>query len=412
MEVIPLSHGLLVEQKYLKKTGLVMLITILNMTAPLSTDMYLPSFPTMTEHFAASPALLNLTLVGFFLFFAVGMLLFGPFSDRFGRRPVLITGLSIYIAASFLCAAAASIWQLILFRVVQALGAGCMVSVSTALVKDSFDGRLRGTILATIQSMSLIAPMLAPVIGAAIVQFASWRMTFVVLGGISLLSLCAALLLQEPLPPDRRYHGSIFGSLGRLFVVGRSRPFISFLGVVALVPVGFFAYIAVSSYIYVEFFGLSETAYSLFFAANAAISVLGPLTYIRFGGMVPPRTLVTACLSLAFGGGLAVLLAGRLAPIAFLLAFAPFSYSSSLLRPVAVNILLSQQETDTGSASSLINFGNTAMGSLGMVLGALPWPDFVTGLGVIIACATLLALAAWTWLLRSDIPLKGIKQVA
>ncbi len=405
-----MQQGLLAPQKRLGTAGLIALITVLNMTAPLSTDMYLPSFPTMMDEFGVTAGVLNLTLVGFFFFFAVGMLVFGPFSDRYGRKPVLVAGLALYLAASLACAGAGSIWQLILFRVIQALGAGCMVSVSTALVKDCFDGRMRGTILATIQSMSVVAPMLAPIIGAFIVQYATWRTTFLVLAGISLCSLTAALLLQEPLPPGARLRGPILGSLGRLFVVARNPSFTSLLLVVALIPAGFMAYISVSSYIYQDFFGLSETAYSLFFATNAGVSVLGPLTYIAINRKVPPRLIITGALGLALCGGLAVLLLGRTAPLAFLLSFIPYSFGSSLIRPVSTNTLLSQQDSDTGSASALINFGNTAMGSLGMVLAALPWPDFVTGLGTIAAGCALLALLGWAVLLLSSIPLRGIKE--
>lgn len=405
-----MDRGLLVQQRYLGKAGLIALITVLNMTAPLSTDMYLPSFPTMIEEFAVSARVLNLTLVGFFLFFAVGMLLFGPFSDRYGRKPVLVAGLGLYLAASLACAAAAGIGQLILFRVIQALGAGCMVSVSTALVKDSFDGRLRGTVLATIQSMSVIGPMLAPIIGAFIVQYASWRTTFLVLAGISACSLTAAMFLEEPLPPAARLRGPVLGSLTRLLVVARNPSFTSLLLIIALIPAGFMAYISVSSYIYQDFFGLSETAYSLFFATNAAASVLGPVTYIAINKRVPARAIITAALSLALLGGLAVLAVGRLAPLLFLLAFLPYSFSSSLLRPVATDTLLNQQDSDTGSASALIHFGNTAMGSLGMVAATLPWPDFVTGLGTLAAGCALLALLGWGWLLLSSIPLRGIKE--
>lgn len=405
-----MDRGLLVQQRYLGKAGLIALITVLNMTAPLSTDMYLPSFPTMIEEFAVSARVLNLTLVGFFLFFAVGMLLFGPFSDRYGRKPVLVSGLGLYLAASLACAAAAGIGQLILFRVIQALGAGCMVSVSTALVKDSFDGRLRGTVLATIQSMSVIGPMLAPIIGAFIVQYASWRTTFLVLAGISACSLTAAMFLEEPLPPAARLRGPVLGSLTRLLVVARNPSFTSLLLIIALIPAGFMAYISVSSYIYQDFFGLSETAYSLFFATNAAASVLGPVTYIAINKRVPARAIITAALSLALLGGLAVLAVGRLAPLLFLLAFLPYSFSSSLLRPVATDTLLNQQDSDTGSASALIHFGNTAMGSLGMVAATLPWPDFVTGLGTLAAGCALLALLGWGWLLLSSIPLRGIKE--
>jgi len=404
--------GLLVEQKRLGMPGLIALITVLNMTAPLSTDMYLPSFPTLIEHFDTSKTVLNYTLVGFFFFFAVGMLLFGPFSDRYGRKPVLIAGLATYVVSSLLCASATSVWQLVVYRVIQALGAGCMVSVSTALVKDCFDGQLRGTILATIQSMSVVAPVLAPNIGSFILTFASWRATFVVLSGISALLLVAACLLDEPLAPGERQRGSLLGVVTRMVAVGRNRSFTGFLSIVALLPVGFMAYIAASPYIYVEFFGLTESAYSLFFGANAAVSVLAPLTYIRLSARMQPRQMITLSLSGALCSGVAILLAGKLAPIAFLLTFMPFTFSSGLIRPLATNILLNQQETDTGSASALINFGNTVMGSLGMVLGTLSWPDVVTGLGVLTAGAAGLALVGWALFQRSGIELKGVNPAA
>ena len=95
-----MQQGLLAPQKRLGTAGLIALITVLNMTAPLSTDMYLPSFPTMMDEFGVTAGVLNLTLVGFFFFFAVGMLVFGPFSDRYGRKPVLVAGLGLYLAVS------------------------------------------------------------------------------------------------------------------------------------------------------------------------------------------------------------------------------------------------------------------------------------------------------------------------
>ena len=138
--------------------------------------------------------------------------------------------------------------------------------------------------------------------------------------------------------------------------------------------------------------------------------MLGPVTYIAINKRVPARAIITAALSLAFWAAWRCSSVGRLAPLLFLLAFLPYSFSSSLLRPVATDTLLNQQDTDTGSASALIHFGNTAMGSLGMVVATLPWPDFVTGLGTLAAGCALLALLGWGWLLLSSIPLRGIKE--
>lgn len=160
--------------------------------------------------------------------------------------------------------------------------------------------------------------------------------------------------------------------------------------------------------IYIEYFGLSKTAYSLFFATNAAASMAGPLVYIRIHGKVAPRKLITTAFSVSLCAGLSVLLLGRLRPLAFLLSFMPFSFCSSLIRPLTTSILLSQQEGDTGSASSLINFVNTAMGSVGMALGSLPWSNFVTGLGTIASSTSFLALTGWMLFQRSSLQLKGV----
>jgi DHA1 family bicyclomycin/chloramphenicol resistance-like MFS transporter len=403
-----LEHTLIIEQKDLKTTGVIFLITVLNMTAPLSTDMYMPSIPTMMAQFGASTSVLNLTLVGFFFFFAVGMLLFGPLSDKYGRKPVLIAGLSIYIFFSALCALSTSVWQLIGFRVIQGLGAGCMVSVSTALVKDLFEEKTRATVLAIIQSMTIIAPMMAPIIGAFIARYTTWRVTFWVLGAISAICLILTLRLHETLLPQARYHGKTFSSLGRLFTVAKNRSFSFFLLIVAMIPTAFMAYIAVSSYIYINYFELSETAYSLYFAVNSAVLVLGPLLYIRINHRVATRKIIPAILILAAVSGVAVLLFGRSAPLAFLLCFAPLSFCSSSIRPLATNVLLNQQDSDTGSASSLINFGNTAMGSLGMIIGTLPWSNFISGLGTIILTCALLGLAGWILFTKSGLQLKGV----
>lgn len=129
-----------IQQKYLGAKGLIVLIAVMNMFVPLSIDLYLPALPTIGTEFAATPLMVNLTLVSFFFFFAVGILLFGPVSDKYGRRKILLLGIVLYTLASGLCAFAGSIYSLIAYRIVQALGAGGMVAVSMAVVKDAFYG--------------------------------------------------------------------------------------------------------------------------------------------------------------------------------------------------------------------------------------------------------------------------------
>ena len=200
----------------MNKTFVIVLIACMNMIVPLSLDMYLPAVPHMTAAFGTTESLVNLTLVGFFFFMAVGTLLFGPLSDKYGRKMLLLAGTLVYAVFSAGCALATSIWLLIVARVLQALGAGCMVAISTAMIKDCFDRRTRDTILAIVQAMAVIAPMLAPIVGAFIVTHAGWRATFAVLAVLGALCTAAVACLKETLPAAERYRGTLAGSLGLL----------------------------------------------------------------------------------------------------------------------------------------------------------------------------------------------------
>lgn len=358
--------------------------------------------------FGVSATLTNLTLVSFFFFYAVGTLLWGPPSDKYGRKPILIMGTLIYVLASVGCALSGNVYMLIGMRIIQGLGAGSITSVSMALIKDCFQGRQRENMLALVQSMAGLAPMLAPIIGALILQVASWRATFWLLAAIGILCLLTALVYQETLPDDERYMGTLVGSLGRLIVVGRQINFLAPAVIFALYSVPFMGYIAISSYIYVDYFGLSEQIYSYFFAANACISLIGPILYVKFFRNISKRLFATGGMVLAILCGALMILAGKWSPWLFLLSFAPFSLMGTAIRPFSTNIMLDQVQADTGSASSLINAINTVMGSIGMVVASMAWQNIVIGLGLMIVGVSLLELLLWQALLHSRVQLIGV----
>ena len=390
-----------IEQKYLRKAGLLALITVLGMTAPLSTDMYMPSLPLMADYFGAAAVVVNMTMVAFFISMAIGMLVMGPLSDRSGRKRILILSLLLYMLASIFCAITTSVYFLILMRIVQGFGAGGMISLSVAIIKDCFEGSTRATALAVVQSMSVIAPIAAPVIGALIIQVSTWRTVFLVLAVIAAVCLVTTLFFEESIHEDERNEGGVIDSIKRLGVVGRNLNFTSFLIAVSFYSAPFMAYLAVASYVYEDFFGLLPTTFSIFFAINAFTSLFGPLLYIRLNSRVSAKATMWVLLAVGFAAGISMLLVGHFSPVVFLATMIPFSIVNSYLRPFSTNILLDQIEGDTGSASALLNFLHTLLGSIGMFIGSLPWSSYIQGIGFTMVGFLFLALIVWIYVVKS-----------
>lgn len=404
-----ISTWLVKPQPRLGTVGLLILLVISSVITPLSLDMYTPAVPHMAEYFGTDTGMVNMTLVGYYFFFALGMLVFGPMSDKFGRRPVLLLGIALYVAGSAACAASISIEFLIAARIVEALGAGSISAVCTAAVKDSFEVKQRERILSIIQVLFVVGPAAAPVIGAGVLAVADWRMTFWILTIVGALCLVLAVLFEETLDAGDRYTGGLAHTIGQLAVVGRNPGFMTFLLITSLFEVGFMGYIAVGSYIYVDYFGVGEAGYSAFFAVAAIVTAAGPLIWIAVSRRISVRRFTTVMIALAACTGVAEMLIGGSNPFVFCGIFIVFALAESCTRPYSMNILLEQNAHDAGSASALMNCIRTCIGSFGMVLAALPWPTYVFGVGALMAGFMLVSLIGWVALLRSRIPLVCVK---
>ena len=375
-------------------------LTFLSTFVPLSTDLYLPALPGMAKHFAASPEIINLTLSGFMLVFALSMLLWGPFSDKYGRKPILYTGIALYILASAGTSLSTNVWQLVAGRCVQALGSGAISAVCMAIVKDTFKGRTMENVLAAMQSLMVLAPMLAPVLGGALLQFTSWRGIFWALTACGVLAAVGTLPLRESLAVPQQ--GSALHTLGRLRVVLRDRGFRSLLLVFSLFSMPFMAYLAVSAYVFQNQFQITPQQYSYFFAANAGCSIFGPLLYVRYFRDVPKNAFFAGCFLTAAASGCLLLLWGEQSPLIFALLYLPITISGGAVRPPSTMLMLHQLDSDNGTVSSLIGSVAILFGSLSMMICSLPWPSFITAAGVVTLTASLVCLAGWLRLYAAE----------
>ena len=369
------------KQKYFGSTGMLIMLAFISAFPPLSTDMYLPALPQMIVAFDCSQSYVNMTLSLFFVSFAVGILIWGPLSEKYGRKPILLIGLVLYIIFSILCAMAQNVGLLIVFRVLQAFGGGAATAVATAIVKDIYNVRERERVLAIVMALVIIAPVVAPVMGALLLEFASWRAIFWTLSAIAAVAVAASSFLEET--HQDRYTGSTLRSLGRLGVVLRNPGFTLLLIIFSLGPISLMAFLAASSYIYIQGFGLTERQFSYFFSFNAICAMAGPLLYVRISKFFSAKDVVTACFGLLIITGLLMYIWGRSSQFLFALIMMPATMSVTTMRPPGANLMLEQQQHDTGAASSLINFFGMVMGSIGMFLVAQEGHDMIATLAVI-----------------------------
>ena len=384
------------KQKYLGNRGLIVFLVMLSAFVPLSTDLYLPALPTMASYFQVTEIETNLTLILFFLFFSLATLVWGPLSDKYGRRPILVTGLTVYMIASLLCGIAGSIYQLIIFRVVQAIGAGAATATAMAIVKDVYEGRKRATVLATVQAMTVISPAVAPMLGALLLNLTSWRGAFYAQAVLGLIVVVGALAFRETIA--HKTSGNLLRTISRLGHVLKNPRFTALLLIFTTMGITFLAFIASSSYIYQINFGLSSQAYSLFFAFNALGMMAGPFLYVRLSRRFNRFPLLTSSFVITILSGILIVLLGRTSPWIFAVFLLPSTLMGSFMRPPSTLLMLEQQQEDTGSASSLINASGTIMGSIGMSITSLGLGNLILVIGTLNIVMGLLCGGAWLFL--------------
>ncbi len=363
---------------------------------PLTIDMYLPALPAIADDLNTPSSAVQLTLAGTLVGLALGQLVIGPLSDIVGRRLPLIVGTGVHILASLACIVAPNIAVLGGLRVVQGLGAAAAAVVAMAIVRDLFSGRAAATVLSRLMLVMGVAPVLAPSLGGAVLLVGSWRLVFAALAimGVALMTL-AIVSLRETLPPERRRASGVMPVLRTYRSLLRDAQFVVLVLVAALAMSSLFAYIAGSSFVLQEEFGLDEQQFAIVFAAGA-ISLIGAsqLNVLLLGRFAPVQ-IVLAALSFAVlaGGVMAVLaiagiggMAGFVVPLWFVLGAVGF------VMPNAPALALSRHGEAAGGAAALLGAAQFGLGAIvAPIVGALGNDAVAVSTTMVVTSAAALA---------------------
>lgn len=233
--------------------------------ASISTDLYLPAMPLMSRSLHASEGLVELTISGYLIGFSLGQLLWGPISDRYGRRLSVAVGLVLFVIGSAGCALSGSALAMIGWRIVQALGACASVALSRAMVRDLYEGVRAAQMLSILITVMAIAPLVGPLVGGQIVAFAGWRAIFWTLVGIGIVTLAVLFTIPETLPASRRNQEPLGRAMARYGELLRDRRILGYAGAGGFFYAGMFAYVAGTPFTYITYYHVPEQLYGLLF---------------------------------------------------------------------------------------------------------------------------------------------------
>ncbi len=352
-----------------------LVLGLLSTIGPFAIDMYLPALPRIALDLEVPEATVQFTLTSYFIAFGIAQLFYGPASDMFGRKPPIYAGLIVFALASIGCALAPDAQTLIVLRFVQGLGAAGIMSIPRAIVRDRHTGPEATRLMSTIILVIAISPMLAPLVGSLIVVPFGWRAIFVAVTAAAFVGLALNMFaLEETLPREKRVRFNLFTTLKHFAILFKDTNYLGLSAIGGLGMAAFFTYLGSSSFIYMEYFSLSPTQFSIAFAAGAAgffiASQFAANAMRRFG---PTRLIRGATLGfMTFNLALLLLFATGFGSLYLLVAMITLSnIFMGFIMPSAMVLSLEDHGAIAGAASSLAGTIQMALGATAMVFGGL-----------------------------------------
>lgn len=383
---------------------LILILGALSAFGPLSLDMYLPSLPGLARDLGSSASQAQLSLTFCLLGLAVGQLLAGPLSDVRGRRGPLLISLAIYFAASLACVYSPGIWVFCALRLVQGLSGAAGIVLSRAVVRDMYTGTELTRCFAMLMLVNGAAPVVAPILGAQLLNWTSWRGIFLILAAIGIIMLASVWLwLPETLPRGRRVRGGLPQTLSAFRSLLRDRRFVGLALSQGFMYAAMFAYISGSPFVLQELYNVSPQGFSLMFAINGLGIILTGQTAGRLAGRVREERLFAAGIAMGLAGGLG-LLVSVLADVglaAILCCLFLVVSSIGIASTSGTSLAMEHYGHAAGSASALLGLVSFIAGGIVSPLVGLGGQGTALPMGALIAAAEVGALLCYVSLARS-----------
>jgi DHA1 family bicyclomycin/chloramphenicol resistance-like MFS transporter len=385
------------------RATVVVVLGLLVALGPFTTDLYLPAFPAVQATFGTSDVAIQLTLSATVLGFALGQVLVGPLSDRFGRRTPLLIATSVHVLACLGAAVAPSVGVLSVLRLLQGMGAAGGGVVAAAMVRDLFHGHRLVRMLANMALVSGAAPILAPLIGSQLLAVLDWRGLFVCLSiyGAAALTL-ASLRIRETRTPAARARSVHDTARTRYAAVLGDRVFVGAMVVGAMNGAGLFSYLAVSPFLLQGAYGLSPQQYGLVFATNSVGVIGGAQLSARVMRRVGPQWILVGTISVQLLSAAALLttllhpapLAAVLVPLGLFLTACGFTF------PCVQVLGLLHHGEEAGTAASLLGLGNFGPAALTPIIVGLLGASSASSIGIVAAVGGTIAATSLVLLVR------------
>ena len=376
------------------------ILSLLMGFASISTDLFLPAIPTIAAALRADVGTVELTISSYLLGFSLGQLVWGPISDRHGRRSPVAAGLVLFLIGSAGCALSGSAYALMGWRVVQALGASASVVLARAMVRDLYAGARAARMMSTLIAIMAVAPLLGPIIGGEILAIAGWRAIFCTLVVIGVTTLAALCTLEETLPPARRSSEPLSRALAEYGQLLQHRRLLAYAGAAGFFFGGTFSYIAASPSAYITVHHLPPQSYGLLFGAGiVGIMVTSTLNGRLVARLGSDRLLLWGASGAALASVVLMVMAGTgwggLAGLA--IPMFVFVATTGLIAGNAAAGALADFPTKAGAVSALFGafqYGGGILGSalVGTFADGTAWP-----MGLVVAIGGVgTALCAWS----------------